>query len=167
MNEHNADRVMSPSDVAGLVEELEKARQEARENHEQYLRVLADQDNYRKRLHKVFQDRLEQQYAGLLRNLLAVMDDLERALAYGSEGDPLTSGVKLTYDQLLKVLRQEGVEPIQAQGQPFDPELHEAVEVIPGDGGDGTDLVDAELVTGYLYKERLLRPASVRVRKGS
>lgn len=143
----------------------EAARLEAAEYKDKYLRLLAEQDNYRKSLERISQDRWQEARKRLLRKLIAVSDDLERALAHAPSGNPLAEGIQLVYDQLQHVLAEEGVEVLEAVGQPFDPAVHEAVEVVPGDGED--DIVDAEMLKGYLHQGQLLRPAQVRVRKGT
>jgi len=151
--------------LAELSLELQQARREAAENKEKYLRLLADQENYRKRLQRVYEDRLQDSKSRFLLKLLEVSDNLERALSYADPADPLSNGVKMTYEQLRDVLAEEGVEVMQTVGQSFDAQWHEAVEIVPGDGPD--KVVDSEVLKGYLYQGRLLRPAQVRVRQNS
>jgi len=91
--------------------------------------------------------------------MLSVADDLERALSHADKTDPLRAGVELTLGSLLKQLRQEGVEPIQALGQRFDPNLHEAV----ASDGSGADQVVKVVRAGYNLDGELLRPAQVIV----
>jgi len=95
----------------------------------------------------------------LLRHLLVVADNLERALAHAEESESLREGVQLTLRALTRQLAQEGVTPIEALGQPFDPRLHEAVA---GDGSPGDTVVEV-LETGYTLSGGLLRPARVVV----
>ena len=154
-----------PNGLASLQSALGEARRQAEESRESYLRILADQENYRKRLERVYQDRMEERQRAFLRRLLSVADSLQRALAYADDADPLSRGVKLTYDELQNVLAQEGVEPVQSLGQEFDPQIHEAVEII-ADGGQH-DTVESEFSKGYRYQGKLLRPAAVRVRVAS
>lgn len=151
--------------VVSLQDELEQARHQAGKHQESYLRILADQENYRKRLQRVYQDRMEESQRSLLRKLLSVADGLERAMAYADDSDPLSQGVKLTYDELQNVLAQEGVEAVQSVGEEFDPQVHEAVDVVAG--GGSSDTVDSEYHKGYRYQGKLLRPAAVRVRKAA
>ena len=145
-------------------EELEAARQEAAEYKDKYLRLLAEKENYRKQVERIYRDRAEEEKKRLLRSFLTVADNLARALACEGDGDGLRQGVDLTYREFQRLLSQEGVEPIEALGQPFDPHLHEAVEVVEDGGEPGT--VVEELEKGYTYKGQVLRPAKVKVVRG-
>jgi molecular chaperone GrpE len=101
----------------------------------------------------------------VLRSFLRVADDLERALnADGVDGDSLRQGVDLTHQALMRILDQEGAEPIEALGQPFDPAWHEAVGTVPnGHAGVKPDTVVEVVEAGYRMGDRLLRPARVIV----
>lgn len=140
-------------------EELEAIRQEAAEYKDKYLRAAAELENTRKRLERRYADQAEQEKKRLLRAFLTVADNLERALAHS--GDGFRDGVKLTHQELQRLLKQEGVEPLEAIGQPFDPYYHEAVDTVTGDGDQET--VVGERQKGYLYRGELLRPAKVEV----
>jgi len=159
-------------------EELEAIRQEAAEYKDRYLRAAAELENTRKRLERRYADQAEEEKKRLLRTFLAVADNLERALAHSdlppsdfgelsravppaSQGRSLRDGVKLTYQELQRLLSQEGVEPLEAIGQPFDPYYHEAVDTVAGDHDQET--VVGERQKGYLYRGELLRPAKVEV----
>jgi len=142
-------------------EELEAARQEAAEYKDKYLRLLAEMDNYRKQVERIYKDRAEEEKKRLLRAFLSVADNLARALACEGDGDGLREGVDLTYKEFHRLLANEGVEPIEAVGQPFDPKFHEAVEVV-SDGGEPGSVLE-EMEKGYLYKGQVLRPAKVKV----
>lgn len=135
------------------------------EYRDKYLRLLAEQENRRKQLERAFEDRLREAKRRLLLKLLSLADDLERALSYAKTDDPLAKGVKMIHQQMQNLLAEEGVESIVAEGQPFDPSLHEAVELVLGQG-EG-DVVEKDLLKGYTYQGQLLRPAQVRVRRGS
>ena len=140
-------------------DELEAIRQEAAEYKDKYLRAAAEVENARKRLERRYADQAEEEKKRLLRAFLTVADDLERALAHF--GDGFRDGVKLTYQELRRLLGQEGVEPLDAVGQPFDPYYHEAVGTVAGDHDQET--VIGERQKGYLYRGELLRPAKVEV----
>ena len=157
-----------------LEDELEAARQEAAEYKDKYLRAAAELENTRKRLEHRYANQAEEEKKRLLRNFLTVADNLERALAHsdappqspqlwgeGGQGGSLRDGVQLTHQELQRLLRQEGVEPLEAMGQPFDPYYHEAVLTIACD--DEVDTVVEERQKGYLYRGQLLRPAKVEV----
>ncbi len=147
-----------------LRHELEQAQREANENRELYLRALAEKENARKRLERLYDERLAEAKRNLLRRIIAVSDNLERALAHQEVNEALVEGIRLTYRQLQDLLRSEGVEPIQALGQPFNPAEHEAIAVVEGPEPPGT-VVNEEL-RGYRQGEHLLRPAHVRVTAG-
>ncbi len=139
-------------------ETLEKLREE----HERTLRAAADLENYRKRAAK---EREEVQRFGnerLLKDLIPVLDNLERALAAAAADDPLAKGVRLVLRGFEETLGRHGVKAFSALGQPFDPRLHEAVmQVASGDQPPGT--VVAEHGRGFLLNDRLVRPAMVGV----
>jgi molecular chaperone GrpE len=134
---------------------------------DQLQRLQAEFENYRKRIQRR-EERLTDEVRGeVCKQLLPVVDDMERALAHSQEGpDTIRSGLELVYHNLISVLTRMGLKAIEASGQPFDPQIHEAVmvEVHPG-GRD--EIVIEELQKGYLFKERLLRPAKVKVAKGA
>ncbi|MBX7156861.1 MAG: nucleotide exchange factor GrpE [Verrucomicrobiae bacterium] len=130
------------------------------------LRTVADFDNYRKRAAREKEDAIKFANESLLEQLLPVLDSFELGLEAAKENtDPIVQGMQLAYNQLLNVLKQVGVEPIDALGHPFDPHWHEAVshqEVETADDG----IVLQQLRKGYKLKDRLLRPATVIVAKG-
>jgi len=161
---------LSPED------ELEAIRQEAAEYKDKYLRAAAELENTRKRLERRYADQAEEEKKRLLRAFLAVADNLERALAHS--GDGFRDGVRLTYQELQRLLCQEGVEPLEAIGQPFDPYYHEAVDTArlsprpearpegspkSVDGDHDQETVVGQRQKGYLYRGGLLRPAKVEV----
>jgi len=147
-----------------LRRELEQARRAAEENRDLYLRALADKENARKRLERLYDERLAEARRDLLRRIITVGDNLERALAHQEAREGLVEGIELTYRQMLSLLRSEGVEPIEALGQPFNPAEHEAVALVEGPEPPGT--VVAEELRGYRQGDFLLRAAQVRVVAG-
>lgn len=146
-----------------LLRELVEARQESGELLANLQRVAAEFDNYRKRTER---DQLENvQRAGqrVIASLLPALDSFDAALAIESttEGEErMLSGMRGTETLLLEALQAEGVEPIAALGERFDPALHEAVSVIPG---EGEQVVQQELRKGYVMRGRVLRPSLVIV----
>jgi molecular chaperone GrpE len=140
-------------------DELETVRQEAAEYKDKYLRAAAEVENTKKRLERRYADQAEEEKKRLLRAFLAVADNLERALAHS--GDGLRDGVQLTHQELQRMLSREGVEPLEAIGQPFDPYYHEAVDTVVGN--DDQETVVGERQRGYIYRGELLRPAKVEV----
>jgi len=134
-------------------------------------RSMADFDNYRKRTDRERRELSDAIVGDVIRDILPVLDDLERALAAQTPGkDPETAtsfrrGVELIHRQLVEALRKRGVEPIDALGNQFDPTWHEAVTHEPPSGKQKEDEVTAELRRGYRIGQRLLRPAQVKVAK--
>ncbi len=129
------------------------------------LRLQAEMDNYRKRQQRLAQDQIEGERQRLLTAFLRVVDDLERALAAATgDTEGLRQGVELTHRAALQLLGKEGVEQIQAMGQSFDPEWHEAIATVGRNGSQvGPDTVVQVMEPGYRLGDRLLRPAKVIV----
>jgi molecular chaperone GrpE len=133
-----------------------------KEEHELRLRAAADLDNYRKRAQR---ERDEVQKFGsekLLRDLVPVVDNLDRALSAAPAGDPMAKGVELVRKGLEEALAKHGVEVFSALGKPFDPRLHEALAHLDVPGAEPGSVV-AEHGRGFLLQGRLLRPAMVAV----
>jgi molecular chaperone GrpE len=151
---------------AGASADLEDARRERDRYHDLWLRQQADFDNLRKRAEREAGQRRIADAADLVCRLLPVLDNLERALrASGERDDPLRSGLALIHQQMFDLLGKEGLAPVPTVGTRFDPERHEAVDVVEtGDADEGTIL--EEMQKGYTFKDRLIRPALVRVATG-
>ena len=153
------------ADVQALKQELETQRELARRNLDQWKRAAADLQNYRKRVEKERSELLKFGPAGLMKTLLPVLDDFERALQ--TCPDPCyrltwTEGIALIDRKLQLVLEQQGLREIEALGKPFDPASHEAfLEEENTTYPDGH--VSAVLQKGYMVHERVLRPAVVKV----
>ncbi|NLF01481.1 MAG: nucleotide exchange factor GrpE [Anaerolineales bacterium] len=132
---------------------------------DQTMRLRADMENYRKRQQRLADLRITEDRERLLNAFLAIADDLERALAAASDdAGGLQQGVELTYRKLMGLLKKEGVEPVEAIGQPFDPSVHEAVGTVPrSQRGVHSHTVVEVKQTGYRLDGRLLRPARVIV----
>jgi len=131
------------------------------------MRSLADLDNYRKRAAREKEDALKYANAKFLERLIPILDNFELGLSAartGSEGSSIASGMEMVLKQLQDFLVQSGVEVIDAMGQPFDPNLHEALAQEASDQPEGT--VVRQIRKGYKLKDRLLRPANVMVSKG-
>jgi molecular chaperone GrpE len=132
------------------------ATAEASEYRDALLRVKADFDNYRKRVAKEQATTVQRAAEKLVADLLPVLDACEAALDHGA------SDVEPIYKSLTDVLEKGGLTRMAAEGQPFDPNLHDAVLHEAGDGGD--TIVIESLRTGYLWNGRVVRPAMVKVR---
>ena len=144
-------------------------RQERDELHDRLLRVTAEFDNYRKRTDRERREQTEFVTTDVLRDLLPVIDDFERALAAphhaasGAQGK-FREGIELIHRQLLDVLRRRGVEALDVVGQDFDPQWHEAIAKDAIDGHREGE-VTAEVRRGYKIGQRLIRAAMVKVAK--
>jgi molecular chaperone GrpE len=168
-----SSRQTGPDDLEGLsVEDLRaRARQagdEARRNWQQFLHSAADLENYKKQAARERQDAIERTRRQMLTLVLGVLDNLERAMAFGGgpEGaaKPLLDGLRMTHRQILDQLRAIGVRPIEAAGASFDPRLHEAVAVVPAEQAhQPAGTVAGEVLKGYLLNDDVLRAAKVAV----
>jgi molecular chaperone GrpE len=129
------------------------------------LRLQAEIENFRKRQQRLAEERIAADRERLLRSFLYVADDLERALNVDTTHvGSVRQGVDLTYQKIIQLLNQEGVEPIQSVGQPFDPTWHEAVDTVPHQqAGVEPDTIVKVTQKGYRLGDRLLRPARVIV----
>jgi molecular chaperone GrpE len=156
------------SPEARLEAELKEARAEAEKNWDLYLRERAERENFRKRMQREKEDLARFANENLLRDLLPIFDNLERAVSHSAEGQEggagLLEGVSLTLDQFQKVLEKFGVVPVEAVGQPFDPAWHEAMGQVESDEHP-PNTVAQEMQKGYILNDRLLRPALVLVAK--
>lgn len=158
-----------PEDPAEAVPLLLQELAEARTSGESYLddlqRVVADFDNYRKRIQREQSEGSGRASAQLLASLLPVLDSFDVAFTHEAETPSeakLLAGMRSTYQLLIDTLAKEGLEPIAAVGERFDPELHEAVQA-PANPDGGDLLVAQELRRGYFLGGRILRPALVAV----
>jgi molecular chaperone GrpE len=146
-------------------DEVEKLRGERENLFDRLARLQAEFDNYRKRSARENADFRDFAVADAARTLLPVIDNFSLALKNASaKPEDLRKGVELIHKQLQDVLQKLNVERIPAQGQPFDPNVHEAIEVVESDQAPDHHVLE-ELQPGYRIKGRLLRPAMVRVAK--
>ena len=148
-------------------DDVKHIRRQRDEYYDRLLRQAAEFDNYRKRIERERREQTDMVNAEVLRDLLPLVDDLERALQteVATEGvEAYRRGVEIIHRQLLELLRKRGVRPIEAVGADFDPHFHESVaQEFTTDYRDGE--VMEELRRGYMIGERLLRPAMVKVAK--
>jgi len=149
-----------------LRQEIVVAKEEAGKNWDLYLRERADLENARKRHQRDREEAIRFANDRLLREMIPVLDNLERAVGHAEQGDDdnqgLLEGVNMTINQFRKVLEDFGVKPINALGEDFDPNLHQAMgQVETTDQASNT--VISEFQKGYLLNDRLLRPSLVMV----
>ena len=155
----------APDDAADAAQ-LEVLKTERDNLQDRLLRTAAEFDNYRKRIDRERREQAESAAAGLLVEILPVVDNLERALQApsGPEAAGYRAGVELILRQLIDTLRKRGVTPIEALGADFDPRFHQAVSQETSDAHRDGEVME-ELQRGYMLGERLLRPAMVKVAK--
>ena len=150
-----------------LEAELAAARAGARQNHDRWLRERADLENLKRRTERERADAIKFGNERLLRDLLPVVDNLERAAAHargGGNGKPLIEGVELVLKGLLDVLDRHGVKRVETHGTRFDPAHHEAMAHVESEQHEPNAVVE-EHQPGYRLNDRLLRPALVSVAK--
>lgn len=139
-----------------------------KEGHDKYLRSVAELDNVRKRARKDNEEARIDAQSRVLREMLPVIDNLERAVAHASQsgdgGGGLLEGIRLVLRQFHQALERSNVHPVEAKGTPFDPNQHEAVSQIVTDEAPAGSVVEV-MQTGYRIGDRLLRPALVVVAK--
>jgi len=144
--------------------QLAEKTREAAENYDKWLRLLAEFDNFKKRTQKEKADLMKFSNESLLRAILPILDNLERAIDHGrerKENSSLLEGLEITLKQFLNTLERFGVKALSARGWVFDPEKHEAVSQQESD--QEPNRVISEIEKGYIYHDRLLRPARVIV----
>ena len=171
--EETRDNAVEPDKETEMTEEgretedpLETAKREAAENYDRLLRASAEFDNYKKRTAKEMSDLRKYATEALCKDLLNILDNLERAVesanaeTQGKEG--VLEGVELTIREMLKVLEKNEVRPIDPMGQPFDPTYHQALMQQESDEHPENTVVGV-VQKGYTIHDRLLRPALVAV----
>src|SRR5271169_4049423 len=142
--------------------ELQKLKAERDSLLDRLARAQAEFENARRRASKEQQEFRDYAVADAIKTLLPVVDSLERALLVKSDASELRAGVELIYKQLQAALAKLSVHPIASQGEAFDPRYHEAVEMVETSDAPDHQVVE-ELQRGYKIKDRLLRPAMVKV----
>jgi molecular chaperone GrpE len=153
--------------TAELQAELEKARAQSAAYLDRAARIQAEFDNFRKRNAREQQEYREYALAEALKTLLPILDSLDRALKTNAASlDDFRSGIELIDKQFHDALAKLGVQPVPAEGESFDPNLHQAVQMVETDEVADNHVID-ELQRGYRIKDRLLRPAMVRVARNT
>ncbi len=174
------DELPNPSNLAEAENELKyitnafkNIKKEYDELNQNYLKSLADAENFRKRINREKEESLKYANERLVKDLLPVLDFLDLAIGHSEtylEQDKtgnlksFVDGVKLSYDEFIKVLKNHGVETIETAEKSFDPNFHQVVEMIE-DSNQPEGKILAEKRRGYIYKERLLRPSLVSISK--
>ncbi|HWK31700.1 MAG TPA: nucleotide exchange factor GrpE [Terriglobales bacterium] len=154
----------SPVQPDQAAEQLQKLQAERDALYERVARQQAEFENYRKRSQKEQQDYRDYALTDFAKQFLPVLDSFDRALnSQGSDAD-LRKGMELIRRQMEDALARIGVKTVPAKGEQFDPHVHEAIEMVETEDAPDNEVLD-ELARGYMIKDRLLRPAMVRVAK--
>jgi molecular chaperone GrpE len=151
--------------VTVTVEEWNDLKQQVDENQNRFLRAQADLDNFRRRTRLEREELVKYASAKLVEALLPALDNLERAIhasKQNSDMESLTKGVEMVFRQMEQTMVQEGLQAIEAVGQPFNPEHHQAVMQEEVEGTESGIVVE-ELQKGYMLKDKVIRPSMVKV----
>ncbi len=162
----SSDGSVSPETLEGqlaaVTAERDQLAAERAELYDRMLRSRAEFDNARRRAERERSDFLQFAAMDLVKDLLPVLDDFGRALKVETADRNYAKGVELIYQRLYETLKKLGLEPIETEGRPFDPNLHQAVERVETDEAEDQAVL-GEFQKGYNFKGKLLRPAMVRV----
>jgi molecular chaperone GrpE len=161
------DKVLGKLSKEEMMCKLQETEKTAAENFDKYVRVAAELDNYRKRAVREKADAIKYGNESLLRDILPLVDNVDRALEHAGTSDDFEAfkkGLKMLHEQLLCCLKKHGVEVIDTAGKDFDPNVHEAMLQVVSDESEAGKVVN-EFERGYLLNGRLLRPAKVCVCK--
>jgi len=161
------EQVQEQQDIEVLKRDLEAARGEVAQLHDKWLRAVADLDNFRKRVQKERNDFFLYGNETFARELLPVLDNLERAFEHAKESgidNSIIEGVDLIHKQFLSVLEKSGVVPISSLGKEFDPGIHEAILEEESEDHPPMTIIK-EVEKGYMLRNRLLRPSRVVIAK--
>ena len=160
-----------PEEVVVLQKEMSLLEEQLRDMRDRYVRAMADLDNAHKLARRQVSEARLQAVSAVVLDLLAIIDNFERALeaiapqaGTTKEAQAVYDGIVLIYRQLLNMLKRRSIRPIEAVvGKPFDPALHEAVVQVPAETGQAEGTVAVEIQKGYLYGDQVLRPSKVGV----
>ncbi|MDO8527376.1 MAG: nucleotide exchange factor GrpE [Deltaproteobacteria bacterium] len=160
----------SPPEPEAIDEKLHAAEEESKQNRDKLLRVMADFDNYKKRVSKEHEERSKYSHESLIRELIPVMDDFDRVLEHlPTDATPETKGmiegVDLTHRHFMSALKKLNLKEVETEGKMFDPHFHEALTQVESDEHNEGEIVTCHR-KGYLLHDRLLRPALVTIAKG-
>ncbi|EHL73503.1 hypothetical protein HMPREF1015_00331 [Bacillus smithii 7_3_47FAA] len=163
----NGDNVQeeNQTDIEKQKQKIKELETKLEEAENRYLRLLADFENYRRRVNIEKQASEKYRAQSLISDLLPVLDNFERALQVtvsDEQAKSLLQGMKMVYNGVLEALKKEGLEEIEAAGKEFDPNIHQAV-MVANDETVGPNIVVEELQKGYKLKDRVIRPAMVKV----
>ena len=164
-NEENQETIKAQSEKTELEEKIESLEKQIEEYKDKLLRKAAEFENYKRRSENDQLNMINYSGENLIIKLLPVIDDFERSLQHmgnAKDIDSIRDGIKLVYDKFMKILGDQGVKKIEAVGEPFDVNYHEAVMQRKDDSVPAHTVLD-ELEKGYLYKDRVIRHTKVIV----
>ncbi|WP_353895138.1 nucleotide exchange factor GrpE [Pediococcus pentosaceus] len=159
----NNDGSTTETQATTALDDIKKVEAERDELSDKYIRAQAEIVNMRRRNEKEQASLIKYDGQKLAKAILPALDNLERALAVESASEQLLKGVEMVQTDLLKALKENHVAEIEAEGQAFDPNMHQAVQTVPADDDHPADTVVQVLQKGYILKDRVLRPAMVIV----
>jgi molecular chaperone GrpE len=160
--EENVPATTVEGQLAAVTAERDRLAAEKADLHDRLLRARAEFDNARRRVERERADYLQFAAADLVREILPVLDDFERALKVETADRDYAKGVELIYQRLYETMKRLGLEPIETEGKQFDPNQHEAVQRVETEDAEDQAIL-GELQRGYNFRGKLLRPAWVRV----
>ncbi|MDE6853538.1 MAG: nucleotide exchange factor GrpE [Muribaculaceae bacterium] len=162
-NTETAAEAEAEVENADLQGQLEAALAEVENQKKEYLFLMADFDNFRKRTIKEKADLMKNAAERVLLGLLPILDDFERGLASTSDesGDAVREGMQLIYNKFVKYLESNGVKPMESTGQSFDADFHDAIATVPAPSDDLKDKVIDTTQRGYMLKDKVIRHAKV------
>jgi molecular chaperone GrpE len=160
-SEDNVPAVTEEGQAAGTADRDRLAAENA-DLHDRFLRLRAEFDNARRRFEQQRSEYVQFAAMDLVKEILPVVDDFDRALQVETADSNYAQGVKLIHQRLQEILKKMGLEAMETRGQTFDPNRHQAVERVPTESAEDQTIL-GEFQKGYLFKGKLLRPAMVRV----
>ena len=160
--ENNSPALTLEGQLAAVTEERDKLLNEKADLNDRLLRARAEFDNARRRSERERSEYLQFAAMDLVKDILPVLDDFERALKVETADRDYAKGVELIYQRLYDSLKRVGLEPIETEGRQFDPNVHQAVERVHTEEAQDQTVL-GEFQRGYNFKGKLLRPAMVKV----
>ena len=163
-NEQAQQQTQEATQELSVEQLLEQSREENAKLNDMYLRAMAEMENTRRRAEDSVEKAHKFGVEKFAKNMLPVIDSLEKAIeAAGEAQDPMIEGVKVTYKQMVQALEMSGMKPINAVGEKFDPNLHQAITMVPAGEGQTSGNVAQVFQCGWLIHDRVLRAALVSV----
>lgn len=162
----NQTEVEAEVENADLQNQLDEARAALDKEKKEYLFLMADFDNYRKRVAREKADLIKNAAERVLGGLLPIVDDFERGIAAASKADnadAIRQGMEMIYNKLIKFLESQGVKAMESTGETFNPDFHEAIATIPAPSDDLKGKVIDTTQKGYMLNDKVLRYAKVAV----